>query len=233
MVDPTTEREAPEGEAPEGEESEAGGEHAGVPGPVAVGDTVIATDEHPFWVPELEEWVDAIDLAPGMWLQTSAGTWVQVSAVGVWTQPATVHNLTVQGVHTFHVTVGETDTLTHNCSDPLRGYADEVRNLPGNKFASEYTSPSGQVYYGRNRHGESASGALEETSNRTGHHNGCAEVHCLIQAQRSEGESAISGGSMRTLQTRNGQSSRAAEHGNVGQSCGRCRTLLGELNISY
>ncbi|WP_197024349.1 transposase, partial [Nocardiopsis sp. CNT312] len=39
MVDPTTER-----EAPEGEESEAGGEHAGVPGPVAVGDTVIATD---------------------------------------------------------------------------------------------------------------------------------------------------------------------------------------------
>ncbi|MFV2198613.1 RHS repeat-associated core domain-containing protein [Nocardiopsis sp. LOL_012] len=125
MVDPTTEREAPEGEAPEGEESEAGGEHAGVPGPVAVGDTVIATDEHPFWVPELEEWVDAIDLAPGMWLQTSAGTWVQVSAVGVWTQPATVHNLTVQGVHTFHVTAGDLDLLSHNCDWTSRSNLDD------------------------------------------------------------------------------------------------------------
>ncbi|MEY9211602.1 hypothetical protein NI17_009615 [Thermobifida halotolerans] len=46
----------------------------GTPGPTAVGDTIVATDEHPVWVPELDQWVDAIDLIPGTWLQTSAGT---------------------------------------------------------------------------------------------------------------------------------------------------------------
>ncbi|PDP87836.1 hypothetical protein CQJ94_09950 [Glycomyces fuscus] len=90
-------------------------EQSGVPGPVTAGDVVIATDGHPFWVPDLEQWVDAIDLAPGMWLQTSSGTWVQVSAVQSWTQAATVHNLTVQGVHTFHVAAGGLDVLNHNC----------------------------------------------------------------------------------------------------------------------
>ncbi|WP_306371054.1 hypothetical protein [Nocardiopsis sp. CC223A] len=61
---------------------------------MAAGDVVIATDEPPFWVPDLKAWVDAIDLAPGMWLQTSAGTWVQINAIQAWSQPATVHNLT-------------------------------------------------------------------------------------------------------------------------------------------
>jgi hypothetical protein len=103
-----------------GADSETEGEQAGqsgIPGPVTAGDVVIATDGHPFWVPDLEQWVDAIDLTPGMWLQTSAGTWVQVSAVQTWTQAATVHNLTVQGVHTFHVAAGDLDVLNHNC-DP-------------------------------------------------------------------------------------------------------------------
>ncbi|WP_150244127.1 RHS repeat-associated core domain-containing protein [Nocardiopsis quinghaiensis] len=116
-VDPTTEREAIGGDAgSEAEDEQA--EQAGVPGPIAAGDVIIATDEHPFWVPDLGTWVDAIDLDPGTWLQTSAGTWVQVSAVQAWTQAATVHNLTVQGVHTFHVTAGDLDVLNHN-SAPL------------------------------------------------------------------------------------------------------------------
>ncbi|WP_304453414.1 RHS repeat-associated core domain-containing protein [Nocardiopsis sp. YSL2] len=113
-VDATTEQEAP----PEGES--AGAESASeVPGPVAVGDVVTATEGHPFWVPELDAWVDAIDLAPGMWLQTSSGTWVQVSAVEVDTQPATVHNLTVEGLHTYHVVAGDLDLLNHNCGGSI------------------------------------------------------------------------------------------------------------------
>ncbi|MFC8838519.1 RHS repeat-associated core domain-containing protein, partial [Streptomyces griseoincarnatus] len=31
---------------------------------------VTATDGHPFWVPELGQWLDATDLQPGQWLQT-------------------------------------------------------------------------------------------------------------------------------------------------------------------
>ncbi|SHK76461.1 RHS repeat-associated core domain-containing protein, partial [Nocardiopsis flavescens] len=76
-IDPTTERDAPEDETVSAGVVEVDAEDAGIPGPVAAGDVVIATDEHPFWVPDLKAWVDAIDLAPGMWLQTSAGTWVQ------------------------------------------------------------------------------------------------------------------------------------------------------------
>ncbi|MDT0331472.1 RHS repeat-associated core domain-containing protein [Nocardiopsis lambiniae] len=116
-IDPTTERDAP------GDETVAQGavqvdtESAGIPGPVAAGDVIVATDGHPFWVPDLKAWVDAIDLAPGMWLQTSAGTWVQINAIQTWSLPATVHNLTVQGVHTYHVAAGSLDVLNHNCDD--------------------------------------------------------------------------------------------------------------------
>lgn len=77
---------------------------------------VTATDGHPFWVPELREWVDATALKPGQWLQTSAGTYVQVSAVERWTTTdATVHNLTVGNTHTYHVLAGATSVLVHNC----------------------------------------------------------------------------------------------------------------------
>lgn len=56
---------------------------------------------------------------PGTWLQTSAGTWVQVTAIQAWTQTATVHNLTVQGIHTYHVGVGDEDILVHNCDGAI------------------------------------------------------------------------------------------------------------------
>ncbi|MFW6695889.1 polymorphic toxin-type HINT domain-containing protein, partial [Streptomyces sp. MAR4 CNX-425] len=62
--------------------------------------TVTATDGHPFWVPELDEWIDATNLQPGQWLQTSAGTHIQITAIKRWTTHTTVHNLTVTNHHT-------------------------------------------------------------------------------------------------------------------------------------
>ncbi|MEG3632018.1 ricin-type beta-trefoil lectin domain protein [Streptomyces poriticola] len=77
---------------------------------------VTATDGHPFWVPELGKWLDATDLRPGQWLQTSAGTYVQITAVDRRTSPGTtVHNLTVGDVHTYYVLAGATSVLVHNC----------------------------------------------------------------------------------------------------------------------
>ncbi|GAA4706658.1 intein N-terminal splicing region/RHS repeat-associated core domain-containing protein [Promicromonospora umidemergens] len=64
---------------------------------------IVATDEHPVWVPGLQVWVDAIDLNVGDWLQTSAGTWAQVSAIDVEQAHAVVHNLTVATDHTYYV----------------------------------------------------------------------------------------------------------------------------------
>ncbi|MFC4059653.1 RHS repeat-associated core domain-containing protein [Planomonospora corallina] len=76
---------------------------------------VIATDEHPFWVPDLRVWKNAGDLRPGAWLQTGAGTHVQVTAVAAWTATGQrVHNLTIDDVHTYHVGVGAADVLVHN-----------------------------------------------------------------------------------------------------------------------
>ncbi|WSY97278.1 HINT domain-containing protein [Streptomyces sp. NBC_00873] len=77
---------------------------------------VTATDGHPFWVPELGEWVTATDLHDGQWLQTSAGVYVQISSVQRWTSPgATFHNLTVGDVHTYYVLAGTAPVLVHNC----------------------------------------------------------------------------------------------------------------------
>ncbi|WP_285101486.1 polymorphic toxin-type HINT domain-containing protein [Promicromonospora sp. MEB111] len=93
----------------------------------ADGDTqqIVATDAHPFWAPELGEWVDAIDLTAGDWLQTSVGTWVQVTAIAVSQRKAVVHNLTVAVDHTYYVAADERSSalLVHNDNCPITGYS--------------------------------------------------------------------------------------------------------------
>ncbi|MCX4386086.1 ricin-type beta-trefoil lectin domain protein [Micromonospora peucetia] len=85
---------------------------------------VTATDGHPFWVPELGEWIDATDLRSGQWLQTSAGTFVQIAAIERWSVlRATVHNLTVANIHTYYVLAGNTPVLVHN-TVPCGQFAD-------------------------------------------------------------------------------------------------------------
>ncbi|MEU7854269.1 RHS repeat-associated core domain-containing protein [Nonomuraea sp. NPDC049141] len=80
--------------------------------------TVTATDGHPFWVPDRREWVEAGDLVPGTWLRTSAGTYVQVSAVRKLFRWDRVYNLTVGGTHTFYVAAGAANLLVHNGACP-------------------------------------------------------------------------------------------------------------------
>ncbi|MFC6932242.1 polymorphic toxin-type HINT domain-containing protein [Actinomadura yumaensis] len=69
---------------------------------------IIATDAHPFWVAgNLNTWVKATDLKPGMWLRTSAGTYVQVTETKHWsTRHQRVHNLTIADEHTYYVLAG-------------------------------------------------------------------------------------------------------------------------------
>ncbi|WP_329428677.1 polymorphic toxin-type HINT domain-containing protein [Streptosporangium sp. NBC_01495] len=76
--------------------------------------TVVATDGHPFWVPDLRKWVTAGELLPGMLLRTSAGTYVQLTAIKKWTATQRVHNLTIDGLHTYHVIAGDQAILVHN-----------------------------------------------------------------------------------------------------------------------
>ncbi|MFE9438128.1 polymorphic toxin-type HINT domain-containing protein [Streptomyces sp. NPDC006602] len=84
--------------------------------------TVTATAGPPFWVPSLGEWIDAGELKPGQWLQTSSGTWIQIGAVEAWTaRKATVHNLTVTDAHTYYVLAGSAPVLAHNCDSVVLG----------------------------------------------------------------------------------------------------------------
>ncbi|WP_344103034.1 deaminase domain-containing protein [Nocardiopsis rhodophaea] len=84
--------------------------------------SVTATDHHPFWVPQTGEWVDAVDLEPGVWLRTSAGTWVQITAVDARTvADQQAHNLTVEGFHTYYVGAGSRNVLSHNENDCYAG----------------------------------------------------------------------------------------------------------------
>ncbi|MFD8077149.1 polymorphic toxin-type HINT domain-containing protein [Streptomyces sp. NPDC059718] len=79
---------------------------------------VTATDGHPFWVAELGEWIKATDLKSDQWLRTSAGTYVQITAIERWTvKQSTVNNLTVSDLHTYYVQVGDTSVLVHNCNE--------------------------------------------------------------------------------------------------------------------
>lgn len=105
--------------------------------------TVEATTGHPFWAPDTGEWVDAGDLRPGQWLQTSSGTWVLVTAVDYDHREQTVHNLTIDSVHTYNVYAGDTNLLTHNCA----GSAAQ----PGRDALGWFTSSAG---------GESAATAI-------------------------------------------------------------------------
>ncbi|MCX4698497.1 RHS repeat-associated core domain-containing protein [Streptomyces sp. NBC_01373] len=76
--------------------------------------TITATDTHPFWVPDLRKWVDAGDLEPGQHLRTSAGTYVQISAVAHYTKRQRTHDLTIDEIHTYYVLVGDSPVLVHN-----------------------------------------------------------------------------------------------------------------------
>ncbi|MFF2895091.1 RHS repeat-associated core domain-containing protein [Streptomyces sp. NPDC057966] len=106
---------------------------------IATGDTlssIVATDTHPFWVPELKQWIRAGDLQVGQWLRTSAGTRVQITALSHYTKRQRTHDLTIQDIHAYYVLAGATPVLVHNCGtgDPALGVSaaiDGRANFPG------------------------------------------------------------------------------------------------------
>ncbi|MFD9961637.1 DNRLRE domain-containing protein [Amycolatopsis sp. NPDC058986] len=116
--------------------------------------TITATDGHPFWVAAGPgEWRAARDLRPGALLRTSAGTYVQVTAVEQRAETLRVHNLSVDGPHTYYVLVGDIPVLVHNCGTGDGGkYGDlqpagqgyEINHIPANSISplSKYSGPS-------------------------------------------------------------------------------------------
>jgi hypothetical protein len=79
--------------------------------------TVIATDGHPFWVDDQGRFVPAAELATDDVVLDADGDLLTVRGVRPFTEVKKVHNLTVDGIHTFYVAVGGATVLTHNCAD--------------------------------------------------------------------------------------------------------------------
>ncbi|MBB4966029.1 polymorphic toxin-type HINT domain-containing protein [Saccharothrix violaceirubra] len=77
---------------------------------------ITATDGHPFWVDSAAEWREASELHAGDLLRTPAGSTVWILAVATHTLLKRVHNLTVNGLHTYYVLAGLIAVLVHNSS---------------------------------------------------------------------------------------------------------------------
>jgi hypothetical protein len=103
--------------------------------------TVTATRNHPFWVPDLAQWVPAGNLAAGQLLRTGAGTRAQVTAIHPYTARTTVHNLTVAGHHTYYALAGTTPLLVHNeeiCAPMALGLGDGLKQFARENGAIDF-----------------------------------------------------------------------------------------------
>jgi len=136
------------------------------------GHLVTATDHHPFWVDDQGRWVDAEDLEPGDVLLLASGATVEVDAVRQRTEVRRVHNLTVEGIHTYHVLVGDQPVLVHNCREVALGR--DLGGPRGGKHLAERTGGSWWKNWG------------EEgiTSRRLDSHFGRAFHHAVKRAER-------------------------------------------------
>lgn len=79
--------------------------------------TITATDNHPFWLPQDQQWKDAGDLRTGNELRTPNGSAATVTEVRDQPGRQRTHDLTVNDLHTYYVLAGSTPVLVHNSGD--------------------------------------------------------------------------------------------------------------------
>ena len=125
--------------------------------------TVVSTAEHPFWV-DGRGWVPVRDLAPGDKLVDADGVRVELVSVTATGQTATVYNIHVEGLHTYHVRAGDDWIRVHNsCTTDAEGLADLASSradlgLPapgrGSPTLSRLDVGDAEPIYGVSAHGQ-------------------------------------------------------------------------------
>jgi RHS repeat-associated protein len=150
-----------------------------VVGALASGTTTVlhTTDHHPFWDQTSKVWVDAEDLRVGHELRTADGRAATVTGVRSFAGAETMHNLTVDTVHTYYVLAGGTPVLVHNDGAPplgpngdkifYRDYSYRLDRVPGDSGQFEihvYHKGAEVGFYGSdgwfNKHGLKGSSAI-------------------------------------------------------------------------
>ncbi|RMI45213.1 hypothetical protein EBN88_03490 [Streptomyces triticirhizae] len=121
---------------------------------------LVATDDHPVWNETTRSWTEAADLPPGAELTAPDGTLTRVAASTRHTRGTAVHNLTVEGPHTYYVLAGETPVLAHNSGSdcdvsiykaPSRGTTQRLLEDgfdPADFPGSGNGYPDGRAYFG-------------------------------------------------------------------------------------
>ncbi|GLI03334.1 RHS repeat-associated core domain-containing protein [Phytohabitans aurantiacus] len=117
-------------------------------GALAAGTTTVlhTTDHHPFWDETAKVWVGAGDLAVGHELRTADGRVATVTGVRSFPGPQTMHDLTVDAIHTYYVQAANTPVLVHNCGSAVEAASiDDLTDLAkGNP--GDALSPAGRAY---------------------------------------------------------------------------------------
>jgi hypothetical protein len=80
--------------------------------------TIHATQHHPFWDLTTHTWVDADNLQPGDQLRTDNGTTTTFTSAVIVPGAADMWDLTIEGVHDFYITSGDSGILVHNMTCP-------------------------------------------------------------------------------------------------------------------
>lgn len=104
-------------------------------------DLVTATDQHPFWVDDQGRWVDAEDLRSGDLLLLADGSTTKVDQVSERSAVQRVHNLSVDGIHTYLVVAGEDEVIVHNCLPTRLHLGKQGKRIPGHNNYREGYSP--------------------------------------------------------------------------------------------
>ncbi len=199
---------------------------------------VEATDGHPFWIPELDDWVNATELRVGEGLRTESGGTVRVVGVRRWSRQATVHNLTVAGTHTYYVVSATVPVLVHNddqpthacqintpASDELLDYADEKQgqtNVVAEEFSADGASEVGMSV---NRSLEDLTPNVRLATQLTGHHRGCGEIGALCKLEA--GGHRIGGSKTQAVDVEGGSQEYGWErHGVHRDMCESCKPLF-------
>ncbi|GGW36773.1 DddA-like double-stranded DNA deaminase toxin [Streptomyces griseoloalbus] len=105
------------------------------------GSTLTSTGHHPFWSQSDRTWKNAEDLEAGNTLRTPQNSTATIARTRDWQGLQEAYDLTVDGLHTYYVSVGNTSVLVHNTDAPCpKWVTDAWAKLPKRKYSGDPTS---------------------------------------------------------------------------------------------
>lgn len=126
-------------------------------------DWITAPGGHPFWVPECG-WTDAQNLRLGDLLMGPDGLLIEITDLDTNTSVATVHNLTVNRIHTYYVLAKDEPLLVHNAKCTKSNGKKKKNDVPS-CFKSERKQGNGTTQqalerlFGKDHKGNKGSGS--------------------------------------------------------------------------